>query len=395
MKAITLKPKAEKAVARRHPWLFSGGIARVDGRPDRGETVEVLSSGGQWLARAAYSPDSQIRARIWTWDEAEVVDEDFLRTKLLASINRRSDYEADPNVTAFREVFAESDGIPGLILDRYADIHVVQFLSSGSEYWRSAILDQIGALGGTAILDRSDAEVRALEGLSSRVELVSGEVPIEGVEILEQGLRYKVDLYHGHKTGFYLDQRPNRRLASRLLQGPRVLNCFAYTGGFTLAALKAGANEVVSIDTSEAAIDLAKENVRINQMDMDRCRWIVEDVFVELRAMRDNGEQFDAVVLDPPRFASSARQVKRAARGYKDINLLAFKLLKPGGVLMTFSCSGNVDEQLFQKIVADAALDAGVEASIEARLSQAADHPVRLSFPEARYLKGFVCRTWK
>jgi 23S rRNA (cytosine1962-C5)-methyltransferase len=214
------------------------------------------------------------------------------------------------------------------------------------------------------------------------------------LEIIEHGLEYKVDLFSGPKTGFYLDQRPNRLTAQKYLAVSKVLNCFAYTGGFTLCALRAGAEEVLSIDTSESALELARSNVVLNQFDLSQCRWSSEDVFEELRRLRDHGEQFDAIVLDPPRFAASSRQVRAAARGYKDINLLAFKLLKPGGRLMTFSCSGNVDEDLFQKIVAGAALDAGVNAYIEARLSQGEDHPILLSFPESRYLKGLVCRTW-
>jgi 23S rRNA (cytosine1962-C5)-methyltransferase len=263
------------------------------------------------------------------------------------------------------------------------------------ESWRSVVIHQLNDLvNPQGILERSDVDVRALEGLTERIEVMSGEVPEQAVEIQEFGLKYRVNMVQGHKTGFYLDQRDNRHLATRLLGGPRVLNCFAYTGGFTLSALKAGSHEVVSIETSDSAVALAKENVLANGFDLQRCKWINEDVFVELRKMRDRAEKFDAIVLDPPRFASSSRQINRAARGYKDINLLAFKLLNPGGVLMTFSCSGAIDDPLFQKIVADAALDAGVHASIEGRMSQGADHPVLLSFPEGRYLKGLICRRW-
>lgn len=395
MTSITLKAKADKAVSRRHPWIFSGAIARVDGQPARGDTVEVFSSDGQWQARAAFSPQSQIRARIWTWEEGEAVDSAFFRSRLTQSIQRRSNLADQPDVNAYREVFAESDGIPGLIVDRYGPFRVVQFLSAGAERWRSTIIEHLENFGDqVGILDRSDVEVRSLEGLPQRVEVISGNVPSEGVEIIEHGMVYKVDLYQGHKTGLYLDQRPNRLIAQQELCGSKILNCFAYTGGFTLSALRAGADEIVSVDTSEAAIGLAKANVLANQFEPDRCQWIVDDVFTELRRMRDQSEKFDAIVLDPPRFASSSKHVQRAARGYKDINLLAFKLLNPGGKLMTFSCSGNVDEKLFQKIVADAALDAGVVASIESRLSQGRDHPVLLSFPESRYLKGLVCRAW-
>jgi 23S rRNA (cytosine1962-C5)-methyltransferase len=395
MPSIRLKSKADKAVVRRHPWVFSGAIASVEGQPDSGETVDVYSSAGHWQARAAVSPYSQIRARIWTWDEAEQVDDAFMLSRLEQSIQRRGDLAHQSQTNAYREVFAESDGLPGLIVDRYGPYRVIQCLSAGVERWRDRIVQLIVDLVDPAgILERSDSEVRALEGLPQRVEVVWGEIPTKGVEIVEHGLKYLVDLHAGHKTGFYLDQRPNRLLAQEWLTGSKVLNCFAYTGGFTMSALLAGAEEVLSVDTSEAALELARANVSLNKLGLSRCRWSSEDVFQELRRLRDRGEQFDAIVLDPPRFASSSRQVQAAARGYKDINLLAFKLLKPGGRLMTFSCSGNVDEDLFQKIVAGAALDAEVNASIQARLSQAYDHPVLLSFPESRYLKGLVCRTW-
>lgn len=395
MKKLILKPKADKVMARRHPWVFSGAIDQVEGQPESGETVEIFSSKGHWHARGAYSPHSQIRARIWTWDEDEIIDDAFIGSRLQNAIDRRRRLDEDPTTTAYREVFAESDGLPGLIVDRYASYIVIQVLSAGAERWRTSIVHTLAEMMKPAgILERSDVDVRELEGLPETVGILAGDVPEEPVEIQEHGLRYQVDLQHGHKTGFYLDQRDNRRLAARLLTGPKVLNCFAYTGGFTLAALRAGAEEVVSIETSEAAVALARDNVARNGFDHKRCRWVTEDVFVELRNMRDRAEEYDAIVLDPPRFASSSRQVQRAARGYKDINLLAFKLLKPGGTLLTFSCSGSIDESLFQKIVADAALDAGVQASIEGRMSQGADHPVLLSFPESRYLKGLICRRW-
>jgi 23S rRNA (cytosine1962-C5)-methyltransferase len=395
MNKLILKPKADKVLDRRHPWVFSGAIKRIEGQPEKGDTVEVFSSDGRWQARGAYSPQSQIRTRIWTWDEGEIIDEAFFGRRLEKAILRRHELDRDPATNAYREVFAESDGLPGLIIDRYASYRVIQLLSAGVERWRSDILEQITNLvNPTGVLERSDVDVRRLEGLPERVEILAGEVPDQPVEIIEHDQKYKVDLMHGHKTGFYLDQRDNRNLAKKLLAGSRVLNCFAYTGGFTLSALHAGAEEVVSIETSEDAIALAHDNVLANDFDPKRCQWITEDVFVELRKRRDRVEQFDAIVLDPPRFASSSKQIKGAARGYKDINLLAFKLLRPGGILLTFSCSGNIDEALFQKIVADAALDAKVEASIEGRMTQGPDHPVLLSFPEGRYLKGLICRRW-
>ncbi|HEY47672.1 MAG: 23S rRNA methyltransferase [Anaerolineae bacterium SM23_ 63] len=393
MRQIRLKSGRERSVLRRHPWIFSGAIEEIEGEPGIGETVEVFSHDHQWLARGAYSPNSQIRARIWTWDPDEPIDADFFRRRLDRSIDARRQLARTLEVTAYREVHAESDGLPGVILDRYNDNFILQLLSAGAEHWREVIVAYLKRRKDCAgIYERSDVDVRQLEGLPSRRGYLSGEGSNEALIISEYKLRYKVDIHQGQKTGFYLDQRENRRLLREWIQGGEVLDCFAYTGGFTVSALAAGADAVLSIDTSSSALALASENVILNDLPHDRCEWIESDVFAELRALRDQGRTFDAVILDPPRFARRASHVQRASRGYKDINLLAFKLLRPGGLLFTYSCSGAVDMGLFQKIVAGAALDARVEAAIVAWLGQPSDHPVALSFPEGRYLKGLVCQ---
>jgi 23S rRNA (cytosine1962-C5)-methyltransferase len=393
MKAIQLKRGRERSVNRRHPWIFSGAVERVDGNPQSGETVEVLDHTGAWLARGAYSPQSSIRVRIWTWDVEETIDEGFFERWIEAAINARSSLRDEPEVNAYREIHAESDGLPGLIVDRYADVRVVQFLTTGVEFWREPILSILSSIGKcTAIYERSDSEVRLKEGLPQRSLNVFGEEADEEILIREYGLQFHVDVRQGQKTGFYLDQRENRKVVRWLVQGKEVLDCFCYSGGFTIAALAGDAKHVVSIDSSASALALASRNVELNGAYSDRCEWIQDDVFTALRALRDQGASFDAIVLDPPRFAPTASTQQRAARAYKDINILAFKLLRESGVLVTFSCSGGVSPMLFEKIVAGAALDAGVTAKIVTWLSQPQDHPVALHFPEGRYLKGLVCR---
>jgi 23S rRNA (cytosine1962-C5)-methyltransferase len=394
MAEIRLKRGREKPVLQRHPWIFSGAIDAVSGSPETGETVDVLGSDGGWLARGAYSPKSQIRVRIWSWNESEAVDAEFIARRIGRATSARAPFAADPHLSAYREVFAESDGIPGLIVDRYADFRVAQFLTAGAERWRDGILEALMADGGCrGIYERSDSDARAIEGLAARVGPAAGEAPEAPIEIEEHGLRFQVDLHEGQKTGFYLDQRENRARLMALIRGGNMLDCFCYSGGFTLAGLSAGVNEAMAIEASPLALKNAKVNLSLNGFADRLCQWITGDAFVELRHMRDRGLQFDTIVLDPPRFAPTRAQVPKAARGYKDINLLAFKLLRPGGVLFTFSCSGGVGPELFQKIVADAALDAGVEANVIDWLGQPADHPVALSFPESRYLKGLVVRT--
>ncbi len=393
MSAIILHAGREKSLYRHHPWIFSGAIASMDGNAGLGETVEIISSKGEFLAKAAYSPNSSIRARAWSWLDT-AIDADFLKTKLAAAISRRKGGVIPPiPYNAERLVHAESDGIPGLIVDRYGDdVLVMQILTAGAEYWRETIADLLVELTGIPnIYERSDVDVRKLEGLEPRTGILRGNPP-EKVEITEYGTRFTVDIINGHKTGFYLDQRENRHLVGQLAKDRDVLNCFCYTGGFSVHAAAGGAKSVLSIDASGDALKLGAENAALNGQPSEIHEWLEGDVFKELRTFRDSRKSFDLIVLDPPKFAPTKAQVKRAARGYKDINLLAFKLLRPGGILVTFSCSGGIDMPLFQKIVADAALDAGVEAQITQKLGQGADHPIALNFPEGEYLKGLVCR---
>jgi 23S rRNA (cytosine1962-C5)-methyltransferase len=392
MPSITLKPGREKSLLRRHPWVFSGAVSRLDGDPASGETVDLLAANGQFLARAAYSPSSQIRARVWTFDPSEQVDSDYFRRRLQRAIHARADIKSAPT-EACRLVYAESDGLPGLIVDRYADTLVLQSLTAGSEYWKDTLADLLLELTGLKDLyERSDADVRQLEGLPTAVGLLRGALPASPFPILENELKFNVNLETGHKTGFYLDQRENRKRVRELAEGRDVLDCFCYTGGFSVNTLAGGARSVLSVDASADALALCRENVALNFSSESRHSVLEGDVFQVLRKFRDEGRSFDLIILDPPKFAPTAAQAEKAARGYKDINLLAFKLLRPGGLLFTFSCSGGVDAALFQKIVASAALDAGVEAQILEHLSQAPDHPVALNFPEGAYLKGLICR---
>ena len=389
---LRLKSGRERSLLLRHPWIFSGAIDRVEGNPGSGATVDVVTADGAITARAAYSPASQIRARVWTFDPAVPVDADFfVRTFEHALAARAAMLDADH--TACRLVHAESDGLPGVIADRYGDAVVVQLLSAGAEAWRDTIAGALRhATGAACVFERSDADVRSLEGLPARNGPIVGALP-EDVEIIEGGLRYRVDVRHGQKTGFYLDQRENRALLRRHAAGRRTLNAFCYSGGFTLAALAGGATSVLSIDSSAEALALARGNLALNpKLPAGQAQWLEADVFAELRNLRNRGAQFDLIVLDPPKFAPTAAHAQGAARAYKDINLLALKLLAPGGLLATYSCSGGIDAALFQKIVAGAALDARADAAIVARMGAAADHPVALNFPEGDYLKGLLLR---
>lgn len=396
MKTIHLKPGREKFLHRRHPWVFSGAIAKTDKGIGCGETVEILDARGTPLARAAYSPDSQIRARVWSWDPATTIDVEFFRGRLESAISARRGSQQLSSTNAYRLVHAESDGLPGLIVDRYADNLVLQCLSCGIERWREIIAELLMEISGAeGVFERSDAEVRELEGLNERTGVLRGPEPGELLEIQEGEFRFHVDIRRGHKTGFYLDQRPNRRRVSELAEGRDVLDCFTYTGGFTIAALTGGASSVMAIDSSRDALRLAEKNLTLNNLSSERVEWVEGDVFQILRALRDRDRSFDLIVLDPPKFAPTAAQAQSAARGYKDINLLALKLLREQGVLVTFSCSGGIDEAFFQKILAGASLDAGTSVQIIERLHQGRDHPVALNFPEGAYLKGFILRKVK
>jgi len=386
MHKLILKPGREKSLKRRHPWIFSGAIARIEGKPQLGDTVEVCSADGAFLAVAACSPESQIRARVWDWTKRDI-DSGFFAQRIARAAAARNGFD----VSGVRLVHGESDGLPGVVADRFGDTVVVQLLSAGAERWRGAIADALAALPGVQrVIERSDADVRQLEGLPPQSGLLRGPAAQNLLTVTEHGLQYGVDADHGHKTGFYLDQRDNRLLLRGLVKGKTVLDCFCYAGGFALNALAGGATAVTAIDSSGPALAAAQANAAGNQL--PAAEWIEADVFQSLRKFRDAGRKFDFIVLDPPKFAPTAAHAEKAARAYKDINLIGFKLLNPGGFLMTYSCSGGVSPDLFQKIIAGAALDAGVDARIERWLHAAPDHPVALNFPEGEYLKGLLCR---
>ena len=393
MSTLHLKPGREKSLLRRHPWVFSGSIDRLEGEARSGETVAITSADGTPLALGAFSPESQIAARVWTFDPGARVDRDFFCARLGQALQLRQQLAASLATTACRLVNAEADGLPGVIVDQYGEFLVCQFLSAGAEAHRQELVAALQELVPCAgIYERSEATVRAKEGLEPRAGLLWGEEPPDLIEVSEGECRFLVDPRHGHKTGFYLDQRDNRRLLLQYSQGREVLNCFAYTGAFAVWALRGGAVGITEVEESAPALELGRRHLDLNGLEAAKLEQVEGDVFKVLRQFRDRRRAFDLIVLDPPKFAESQHQLDRACRGYKDINLLAFKLLRPGGVLFTFSCSGQVGLDLFQKVVADAALDAGREAQILQRLGQAPDHPVLLSFPEAGYLKGLVCR---
>ena len=388
---VMLNAGRDKSLLKRHPWVFSGAVARTSGGPQLGDTVAVRAADGTFLAWAAYSPKSQIRARAWSFDEAEAPDEAWLRARVRRAVNARNDLLPVDAGNARRLVHGESDGLPGLIADQYGELLVVQCLSAGAERWREVLVDElIAASGCTRAWERSDTDARVLEGLGPRAGSLRGEVPGAPVEITEHGIRYRVDVVEGQKTGFYLDQRDNRLRVRGLSAGRAVLNCFAYTGGFTLSALAGGAASVVSVESSEPAQAAERANLLLNGMDPSRLEQRQGNVFGLLRALGAEGARFGMIVLDPPKFAPTPKDAERAARGYKDINLHAMRLLEPGGWLATFSCSGGIATELFQKIVAGAASDAGVPLSIVGRLQAAADHPVSMDFPEGEYLKGLL-----
>lgn len=393
MASIKIKKGSEDFLHRHHPWIFSGAVKEPSGPVRNGETVTVISSQGRWLASGAYSPHSQIRVRVWSFEQDEDITEQFFRERLARALQIRAPLLAGGSLTACRLVNAESDGMPGLIVDRYGDFLVCQFLAAGTEYWKPVIVEQLRSLLSVrGIFERSDTETRQMEGLEPRTGVLFGEEPPDLVEIREEDIRIYVDIRKGHKTGFYLDQRENRKTVSSFAKDCEVLNGFAYTGGFGLWALRGGARHVTNIDTSSEVLRLSEQNLGLNAIDERNVTHLEGDVFKVLRTYRDSGRQFDLIILDPPKFVTSRRQLTAGSRGYKDINLLAIKLLRPGGVLFTFSCSGHVAPALFQKIVADAALDAGRDVQILGYLGQSSDHPIALNFPEGQYLKGLMCK---
>lgn len=392
---IKLKPGREKSLERRHPWVFSNGIHNVKGKPEAGETVDVVAHDGHWLGRGAWSPESQIQVRVWTFDREEEIDREFFKRRILRAQAGRDDLIREQGLTGYRLIAAESDGLPGITIDKYANVLVCQLLSMGADVWRDTIVDVLAELyPDCAIYERSDVDSRKKEGLASTMGLLHGTLPEMPVIIEENGIKIAVDVTKGHKTGFYLDQRDNRAMAARFVKGKSVLNCFCYTGTFGLYAAKAGAASIENVDVSALALDTARLNMRVNGLNDDNVHYNEADVFKLLRQYRDEGKTFDVIVLDPPKFADNKSQLNGACRGYKDINMIALQLLNPGGVLLTFSCSGLMPADLFQKIVADAALDAKREIQFIERLSQASDHPIGSAFPEGFYLKGLVARVW-
>ncbi len=389
---VVLKPGKDKPVRNFHPWVFSGAVARVEGEAPDGAVVDVVDNRGAFMARGLLNRRSQIWVRLFSWDPVDTLDVEFLRRRIAQAQAYRARTVARES-SAYRVVFSEADSLPGLIVDRYADTLTIQVSTLGLAQRRDKVVEALVAeLAPRGIVERIDLDMGNREGLDARTEgVVWGEAP-ERVEIVENGHRFLVDLMAGQKTGFYMDQRDNRRMVGALCQGARVLNGFAYTGAFAVYAAAADAAQIVNVDTSAEALEVARQNMALNGFDRPQDEYVVGDMFAVLRAYRAQGERFDVIILDPPKFAHTAAQVERAARGYKDINLLAFQLLQPEGYLATFSCSGAVDADLFQKIVFGASADARRLAQIGARLAQAPDHPVLLSFPESAYLKGLICR---
>ena len=389
--SVILQEGREKSLKRHHPWVFDGAVANVKGRCRSGDTVDVVAADGSWLGRGAYSPSSQIRVRIWTFDQQEIIDNAFFLRRIEQAWQLRQRLMLQANTNACRLVAAESDGLPGVTIDLYNNLAVLQLLSAGADKHRSKIVWALQKLlPEVAIFERSDVDVRIKEGLEPLIQPLHGDIPDE-VEIVEHGVKILVNPHTGHKTGFYLDQRENRLAASRYAEQASVLNCFSYTGTFACYALNGGASHVTNVDVSQPALDMASRHIELNGFAPERCSQVKGDVFEVLRNYHNQQQQFDMVILDPPKFVDSKASLKRACRGYKDINMYGIHAVKPGGILLTFSCSGLMEQSLFQKIVADAALDAGRRVQILEHLSQAPDHPVGLNYPEGYYLKGLVC----
>ncbi len=390
--SIILQADRDKSLKRRHPWVFSQAVKQVHGTPNSGDTVDIVTVDGKFVARGAYSPSSQIRARVWTFDADEQIDADFFQRRVQQAWAVRQQLFDLNQTNGIRVIAAESDGLPGVTVDLYADILVCQLLSAGAERQRKLIVAALkNIFPGYSIYERSDVDVRKKEGLEPKTGWLHLPRETGEVVIKENGLNILVDVINGHKTGFYLDQRDSRAAAGRYAKGKTVLNCFSYTGTFALSALAGGATHVTNADLSELALTTATRNAQLNQLDLSKLTMTKADVFKLLRQYKEEGQQFDMVILDPPKFAENKNQLVGACRGYKDINRVAMQIVKPGGLLLTFSCSGLIEESLFQKVVADAALDANRGCLFLERLSQATDHPIASFYPEGHYLKGLVC----
>lgn len=391
---VILKKGREKSVLNRHPWIFSGAIKRIEGNPENGDVVDIWNNKARFVARGIISLQSQIRVRVLTWKMSEVmIDRAFWYNRIERAINGRQAIDDDPTTNAYRLIHSEADGLPGLIVDRYGPWLVVQFLSIAVERHKASIIDALTEITSPqGIYERSDTSSRKLEGLVPVTGPIWGEIPPDLIEIEENGFRFLVDIKGGQKTGYYLDQRENRKRVMPYLVGQEVFNGFSFSGGFGVYAAAAQAGRVMNIDSSEQNCRLAEQNMLLNGFGDREDIYVAADVFEIMRAYRDQNWTFGTVILDPPKFAHNAKQVNQASRAYKDVNLLGMKLLKPGGILVTFSCSGAVSENLFQKIIFGAAVDAKRDVQIIERLHQGVDHPVLVTFPESAYLKGFICR---
>lgn len=390
---VIVKAGRERSLLRRHPWVFSGAVAAVEGDPEPGATVEVTDASGHWLARAAWSPSSAIACRVWTFDQEEGVDRMFFHRRLEAAWAYRRSLGLETVTNAYRLVHGEADGLPGLVVDVYGPTMVMQCATVATERWKRVLAELLMQFPGvTGVYERSDVDSRSREGLSPSVGLLAGEEPPERFELEEYGLRLLVDVRQGHKTGYYLDQRESRRTLGGALDGKSVLNCFCYTGGFGLRAALEGAAEVIQLDAAAPALELARQNAALNGLREEVFSYVRGDVFQVLRQYRDARRSFDIIVLDPPKFADTQAQLAKASRGYKDINLLGCKLLRPGGRLFTYSCSAAMTPELFRKVVGDAARDAQRQARVVRTLEQAPDHPRSLDFPEGDYLTGLELR---
>lgn len=393
MASVKLKKGRDKSIKRKHPWIFSGAIDSLKNIKFNGETVEIISADGQLLGYGSYSSQSQISIRVLSFNPEDKIDVHFFKSRIEDSYNLRKEIIDIKFTNAYRIVNAENDFLPGLIVDKYSDFLVCQFLSAGMEFWKNDIIEILATLfKPKCIYERSDVEVRIKEGLNRSSGNLYGIEPPDLIEIIENNNQFLVNIKQGHKTGFYLDQRDNRNLLVQYSENKNVLNCFSYTGGFSVYALQGNAKFVTNVDTSADALTLSEQNLLTNKFGLNSFENIKEDVFKYLRRMRDSDKKFDIIILDPPKFAESASQVGKAIKGYKDINLLALKLLNKNGMLFTFSCSGHITPDIFSKIIADAANDSGREVFVLKQLSQSIDHIVSTSFPEGLYLKGLLCK---
>ncbi|PAW92532.1 RlmI/RlmK family 23S rRNA methyltransferase [Mucilaginibacter sp. MD40] len=392
---VVLKKGKEKAVLQRHPWVFSGAIEQVKGKPANGEVVRLLDGKKTFMAYGFYNNQSRVAVRLLEWDENTAVNDDWFRDKVRMAVAGRADVLESGETDTCRLVFSESDYLPGLIVDKYADHLAVQVLTSGIQNVLPVIIDELNQLLNPAsIFDKSDAASRAHEGLETSNTLLAGTHPPELVMVKENGITYGINIAEGQKSGFYCDQRDNRRILAHYAKNRKVLDCFCYTGGFTLNALHNNAFHVTSVDSSALAIETLLENIRLNGFDATKHEAIKSDVNAQLRKFREEGDKFDIIVLDPPKYAPSRSALDRASRAYKDLNRIGMQLLNSGGLLATFSCSGAMDMETFKQVLAWAALDAGKQVQFIYQFNQPEDHPVRASFPEGEYLKGLLCRVW-